>query len=40
MPDERVKERWEDNLLLGAKDTQRRLNPKLGNCPGSKVIFE
>ena len=26
--------------LLGGLDTQRWLNPKLGDCPGSKVIFE
>ena len=30
----------ETEILLGGLDTQRRLNPKLGDCPRSKVIFE
>jgi len=26
--------------MLGGLDTQRQLNPKLGDCSRSKVIFE
>jgi len=28
------------SCMLGGLDTQRQLNPKLGDCPRSKVIFE